>query len=91
LQKRICSIGKKALSLLLILLMLCGSCPYCPATAYAAMADLPAEMLDNVYLDALQYLGYDVAQLKADNKLFQSGYFGSGSYGTSGNLTNSKY
>ena len=55
------------------------------------MADLPAEMLDNVYLDALQYLGYDVAQLKADNKLFQSGYFGSGSYGTSGNLTNSKY
>lgn len=59
----------KVLSALLAILMLLTSLPM---TAMAAPAsDIPAEMLDNVFLDALAYTGYDVQAQKNDGTIFK--------------------
>ena len=43
-----------------------------PLTAMAAPAsDIPKEMLDNVYLDALEYTGYNVQAQKDDGTIFK--------------------
>lgn len=43
-----------------------------PVTVFAAPAsDIPDEMLDNVYLDALAYTGYDVQSLKDNGQIFK--------------------
>ncbi len=43
-----------------------------PVTVFAAPAsDIPDEMLDNVYLDALAYTGYDVQGLKDNGQIFK--------------------
>lgn len=42
-----------------------------PVTVFAVPAsDIPDEMLDNVYLDALAYTGYDVQALKNNGQIF---------------------
>lgn len=63
----------KRLSALLAVVMLLTSLPL---TAFAAPAsDIPAEMLDNVYLDALAYTGYNVQAQKDDGTIMKK--FGS--------------
>lgn len=43
-----------------------------PVTVFAAPAsDIPDEMLDNIYLDALAYTGYDVQELKDNGQIFK--------------------
>ena len=43
-----------------------------PLSAFAAPAsDISDEMLDNVYLDALAYTGYDVQELKDNGQIFK--------------------
>ena len=43
-----------------------------PLSVFAAPAsDIPDEMLDNVYLDALAYTGYDVQELKDNGQIFK--------------------
>ncbi len=43
-----------------------------PVTVFATPAsDIPDEMLDNVYLDALAYTGYDVQGLKDNGQIFK--------------------
>ena len=64
----------KILSALLAVLMLLSMMPL---TAMAAPAsDIPEEMLDNVYLDALAYTGYNVQAQKDDGTIFKK--YGSG-------------
>ena len=47
-----------------------------PFNTFAApAADIPSEMLDNVYLDALAYTGYGVSTQKDNGTIFKS--FGS--------------
>lgn len=59
----------KGLSIILALIMVLTSFPL---TAMAAPAsDIPAEMLDNVYLDALAYTGYDVQAQKNDGTIMK--------------------
>lgn len=59
---------KKRLSFLLAALMLISALPL---TAFAAPAsDIPASMLDNAYLDALAYTGYNVQAQKNDGTIF---------------------
>ena len=63
----------KRLSALLAVVMLLTSLPL---TAFATPAsDIPAEMLDNVYLDALAYTGYNVQAQKNDGTIMKK--FGS--------------
>lgn len=63
--------GKRVLSMFMAALMLLGTLPMSQMTAYAAPAsDIPKEMLDNVYLDALAYTGYDVQVQKNDGTIF---------------------
>ena len=51
-------LSSRFLSLFLAMLMIVSMIP---ATVFAAPAsDIPDEMLDNVYLDALAYTGYQV-------------------------------
>lgn len=58
----------KGLSILLAIVMLLSSLPM---TAFAApAAGIPSEMLDNVYLDALAYTGYNVQAQKNDGTIF---------------------
>ena len=55
---------KKWLSMLLTAVMLVAALPI---SAFAAPASgIPANMLDNVYLDALAYTGYNVQAQKDD-------------------------
>lgn len=59
---------KKGLSFLLAALMLITALP---TTAFAAPAsDIPTNMLDNVYLVALAYTGYNVQAQKNDGTIF---------------------
>ena len=50
--------GKRILSLLLAFILLLGTMS--TSVMAAPAADIPAEMLDNVYLDAIAYTGYKV-------------------------------
>ncbi len=60
--------SKKLLALLLAAVMLLS---VMPMTAFAApKSDIPVEMLDNDYLDALAYTGYDVQAQKDDGTIF---------------------
>lgn len=59
----------KLLSVLLALVMLFSALPL---SVFAAPAsDIPADMLNNVYLDALAYTGYDVQAIKNDGRIFK--------------------
>ena len=60
---------KRLVSLILAFVMLiCMT----PLTIFAAPAsDIPADMLDNVYLDALEYTGYKVQTQKNDGTIFK--------------------
>ena len=59
----------RILSVFLAMLMFVGALP---TTAFAAPAsDIPKEMLDNVYLDALAYTGYGVQAQKNDGTIFK--------------------
>ncbi|MEE1074520.1 MAG: SpaA isopeptide-forming pilin-related protein [Acutalibacteraceae bacterium] len=60
---------KRIVSLILAFVMLiCMT----PLTIFAAPAsDIPADMLDNVYLDALEYTGYKVQTQKNDGTIFK--------------------
>ena len=59
----------KGLYIILALIMVLTSFPL---TAMAAPAsDIPTEMLDNVYLDALAYTGYDVQAQKNDGTIMK--------------------
>lgn len=60
----------KLLSGLLAVLVLLSCIPLSALAAPAA--DIPAEMLDNVYLDALAYTGYHVQTQKDDGTIFKS-------------------
>lgn len=65
----------KWLSVLLSMVMLLTSVPL--TTAWAAPAsDIPKEMLDNVYLDALAYTGYNVQAQMDDGTIYKK-YTGS--------------
>ena len=59
----------RILSMLLAVLMLISMMP---TSVFAAPAsDIPAEMLDNVFLDALEYTGYKVQAQKDDGTIFK--------------------
>lgn len=61
--------SKKVLSMLLAVMMIFAAVPM---SVFAAPAsDIPSEMLDNVYLDALAYTGYDVQAQKNDGTIFK--------------------
>lgn len=65
--------GKRVLSMFMAALMFLGTLPMSQMTAYAAPAsDIPSDMLDNVYLDALAYTGYNVSAQKNDGTIFIS-------------------
>lgn len=59
---------KKILSVFLATLVLVMAVPF---TAFTASALTPASD-DNVFLDAIEYLGYDIQGLKRDGRLFSS-------------------
>lgn len=60
---------KKLIAILLTVMTVIG---IFPLSAFAAPAsDIPDEMLDNVYLDALAYTGYDVQELKDNGQIFK--------------------
>ena len=59
----------RILSMLMAMLMLVSMLP---TSVFAAPAsDIPANMLDNVYLDALEYTGYKVQAQKDDGTIFK--------------------
>lgn len=59
----------RLLSLLLAVMMLLS---VIPTTVFAQpAADIPDEMLDNVYLDALNYTGFNVQAIKDDGSIFK--------------------
>ena len=63
-------IKSRVLCTLLAVLMLLSAFP---ATVFAAPAsDIPKEMLDNPYLDALAYTGYKVQAQKDDGSIFKT-------------------
>ena len=58
----------KIVSMLLAVVMILGALPM---SAFAAPnSDIPSDMLDNKYLDALAYTGYDVQAQKNDGSIF---------------------
>lgn len=60
---------KKLLAVILAAISVFSSIP---VTVFAAPAsDIPNEMLDNVYLDALAYTGYNVQSLKDNGQIFK--------------------
>ncbi len=63
------TLKRKCLSMLMAALMLITALPM--ASKAAPASDIPAEMLDNVYLDALAYTGYDVQEQKRDGTIFK--------------------
>ena len=63
-------LSSRFLSLFLGVLMIASMIP---TTVFAAPAsDIPSEMLDNVYLDALTYTGYGVQAQKNDGTIFKT-------------------
>lgn len=58
----------KILSLFIAAIMLLGAMPM--SAMAAPNSDIPSEMLDNVFLDALAYIGYDVQAAKNDGSIF---------------------
>lgn len=61
--------SKKVLSMLFAVMMIFAAIPM---SVFAAPAsDIPSEMLDNVYLDALAYTGYNVQAQKNDGSIFK--------------------
>lgn len=61
--------SSRILSMFLAMLMIVSMIP---ATVFAAPAsDIPNEMLDNVYLNALEYTGYKVQTQKNDGSIFK--------------------
>lgn len=63
-------IKSRFLSLCLAILMLISAFP---TTVFAAPAsDIPDEMLDNVYLDALAYTGYKDSGAKGRRTIFKA-------------------
>lgn len=61
--------GKRFVAMLLAAIMILGALPM---SAFAAPAsDIPSEMLDNKYLDALAYTGYKVQAQKDDGTIFK--------------------
>lgn len=62
--------GSRILSLLLAMLMIVSMIP---VTVFATPAsDISDEMLDNIYLDALEYTGYKVQTQKNDGTIFKT-------------------
>ncbi|MDO5123686.1 MAG: SpaA isopeptide-forming pilin-related protein [Eubacteriales bacterium] len=62
--------SSRIVSLLLAMLMIVSMIP---TTIFAAPAsDIPDEMLDNVYLDALAYTGYQVQAQKNDGTIYKT-------------------
>ena len=60
---------KKLLAVILTVISVFSSIP---VTVFAAPAsDIPNEMLNNIYLDALAYTGYDVQGLKDNGQIFK--------------------
>lgn len=60
---------KKTLAILLTVMIIISAIPF---TVFAApAADIPAEMLDNDFLDALAYTGYKVQAQKNDGTIFK--------------------
>lgn len=60
---------EKFVAILLTVLTIIG---ILPLSVFASPAsDIPDEMLDNVYLDALAYTGYDVQALKDNGQIFK--------------------
>ena len=63
-------LSSRLLSMFLAMLMIVSMIP---ATVFAAPAsDIPSEMLDNVYLDALAYTGYKVDKERASGRMWGS-------------------
>ena len=63
-------LSSRLLALILAMLMIVSMIP---ATVFAAPAsDIPDEMLDNVYLDALAYTGYQVQAQKNDGTIYKT-------------------
>lgn len=61
--------SKKVLAVILAVISIISSIPI---TIFAAPAsNIPDEMLDNVFLDALAYTGYDVQELKDNGQIFK--------------------
>lgn len=59
-----------------------------PASVFAAPAsDIPAEMLDNNYLDALAYTGFDVQRMKDEGTIFKKTGSSLGGTGILSNIT----
>ena len=58
----------KLLVAVIALIMLVSALPLSAAPA----ADIPAKMLDNIYLDALTYTGYKTDVQKADGSIFKT-------------------
>lgn len=63
-----------------------------PATVFAAPAsDIPDEMLDNVYLDALAYTGYQVQAQKNDGTIYKTYGSRASAYGSNVSYGLTKY
>ena len=60
---------KKLLAVILAVISVFSTIPV--AVFAAPASDIPDEMLDNVYLDALAYTGYDVQGLKDNGQIFK--------------------
>lgn len=76
--------SKKLLSILLAVMMVFAAVP---VSVFAAPAsDIPSEMLDNVYLDALAYTGYGVQKQKDAGTIFKK-YGGSVESGVLSGIT----
>lgn len=76
---------KNCISIFLAILMVAGVFPL--ASFAAPASDIPDEMLDNVFLDALAYTGYDVQATKDSGQIFKK----YGSSVASGVLSNIGY
>ena len=77
------------LSLFLAMLMIVSMIP---ATVFAAPAsDIPDEMLDNVYLDALAYTGYQVQAQKNDGTIYKTYGSRASAYGSNISYGLTKY
>lgn len=77
------------LSLFLVMLMIVSMIP---ATVFAAPAsDIPDEMLDNVYLDALAYTGYQVQAQKNDGTIYKTYGSRASAYGSNISYGLTKY
>ena len=70
--ERICFMKKKIYKLLSVFVSILLILALIPLSAMAAPAsDIPAEMLDNAFLRALAYTGYDVQAQKNDGTIYK--------------------